>query len=290
MPKEILGLHIGEHPEDSTDVSYWYPRHHHDYTHRPNTTFIIGLLPINQNLYYPIELDLKQKAPKNIFLVGFTQGFKEKFLLGLLDHTSFAISKDYLEINLITDSGDPNQLINSPYLAKHHSKNLAPTKSPRSPTAARILEETLANMNKKDSFSLFSKPDPSILILENMRNFVEKSGYSPKNIENLKNILAYKGKKPHLTVGTIDVQDLPVLAQAGIGPDITPGIWLFEKQGSFHIYRNSKHGIDQTPILPLVSPLSENIVSKSYTNVPIPQQQDIDDTGQTQSQDLDLDH
>lgn len=261
MSKELQGLTIGNSPEDGPELDLWFPRFNHKETQRPITKFVIGLVP-SGNRYYPVEMDLTKREPNNIFVVGGADPYKEYFMLSLIKRASEVISPGYLNINLIADVNDPHHLAGVSPLVVHRIAKPIFTTFPEGPLTAKILDSVTEKLNKNLGIFETKKLYPDILAIENLSNFETKIlGNQDKN-EKFKKILEYRGPQPHLTVATINEADLPILKENGIGPDITPGIWLFRKGSvlgkakvkgigaGFHTWNRKKKKFSEFCIIP----------------------------------------
>ncbi|HKC04709.1 MAG TPA: hypothetical protein VKC54_02465 [Patescibacteria group bacterium] len=227
MSKELPGLEIGRNIGFEKDFYSWIPRADHPETRRPITTPTVGLVP-SKNAFYPVFIDLTKPQPRNLFIVGDKSSGKDKLMSGLIRYACESTGIGYLKINAITDQNDPNKLLSNLWIRRHAGKP-NPTAFPEGPVATRILSLVSDNLNKEIGVFERKNLNPSILIVENLANFLTKSESQPEKIKELKKILSYSGFHPHLNLTTVDYEDLPILEKNGLGPSVTPGVWLFGK-------------------------------------------------------------
>jgi len=226
MSKELQGLSIGK-PGPEADLYTWIPREFHPEERRHITTFIIGLIR-TEKAFYPVEMDLAKSRPNNLFIVGDADSEKDRMMKGVMVHAVETISQGYLKINVIADENDPNKLLTNPWIERRMGKP-NPTAFPEGPVAGKILDSVSARLDQKIGRFGRKNLNPGILIIDNLGNFLTKTASQPKKVGVLKKILSYAGVIPHLNLVTVNYEDVPTLEKNGIGPDITPGIWLFGK-------------------------------------------------------------
>lgn len=226
MSKELQGLTVGR-PGPEADLYTWLPREFHPEERRPLTTFVIGLIRTDK-AFYPVEMNLSKSQPNNLFIVGDADSGKDILMKGVIAHAVEEISQGFLKIKAIADENDPNKLLGNPWIERCPGKP-NPTAFPQGPTAAKILDSVSARLGQKIGLLARKNLNPEILVIDNLGNFLIKNEAQPERIDTLRKIFNYAGVIPHLNLITLNYEDLPTLEKNWIGPNITPGIWLFGK-------------------------------------------------------------
>lgn len=248
-PEFSPGLNIRDITRSDADIDNWQ-RHAliPDLRNLPITNVLIGVTLDKKFNYYPIDIDLLKKGPKNIFIEGGGDGFgKEELLVGILRRASDTIAQGHLEMDIITTYDDPAKLTTSLFLERH-MRTANYTKCPEGQVAGKMINRVLEKVHSK-SDKQEKRDKAKIFAIDDLGFVVKKSGANRK----FRAIFESPNRNSLLTIATINESDKDFLASIGISKEKTPGIWIKEDErvdNIFYAWNKRKKRYSSAAILP----------------------------------------